>query len=163
MPFIRTIGLLALATVLCVPVQSQGQDRLEGPSRQVDEQGSPVRKAKLFPKLGDAYLELVSQKVKSGDYEQALIILEAYVEAVNKVHTTLRAAVPDPEKKSDGFRQLEAHLRGSIRILNNVVLAMPTDQSDPFIAGMKGLQDIDSELINELFPRRPDQTTSHSS
>jgi|SRR6267378_4130703 len=113
--FVRTIALLAVAIVLCAPVSAQGQARMGELSRWLLDQVSPVRKAKFFPKLGDAYLEFVRQQVKSGDYDQALTVLEAYIEAANKLHRTLRAAVPDPENKSEGFKQLEAHLRSSIR------------------------------------------------
>ncbi len=91
---------------------------------------------------------------KSGDYEQASTVLEAYIEATNKLHTTLKAAVSDPEKKSDGFKQLEAHLRVSIRVLNDLVCGLPVDQRDPFKAGVQDLQEINSELIKELFPRQ---------
>jgi len=122
-------------------------------SRWFEAQAGPVRKAKCFPKLGDAYLGLVRQEVRSGDYHQASTVLDAYIEATNKLHATLKAAVPDPENKSDGFKQLEAHLRESIRILNDLVFGLPVDQRDPFKAGVQDLQEINSELIKELFPR----------
>ena len=124
-------------------------------SRWLEAQEGPVRRAKCFPKLGDAYVGLVRLEVKSGDYQEASTVLEEYIEATNKLHTTLKAAVPDPEKKSDGFKQLEAHLRESIRILNDLVFGLPVDQRDPFKAGVQDLLEINSELIKELFPRQP--------
>jgi len=46
-------------------------------------------------------------------------------------------------------------LRVSIRVLNDLVFGLPVDQRDPFKAGVQDLQEINSELIKELFPRQP--------
>ena len=72
-------------------------------------------------------------------------VLGTYIEAANKLHTTLRATVPDPEKKADGFKQLETHLRNSIRILNDLVFGLPLDQREPFRVGVQELQEINSQ------------------
>jgi hypothetical protein len=153
------VGALALTTTYAQTAPktkiTTGTLDIGALSRWFEAQEGPVRKAKCFPKLGDAYLGLVRQEVKNGDYEQASAVLEAYIVATNKLHTTLKAAVPDPENKSDGFKQLEAHLRESIRILNDLVFGLPVDQRDPFKAGVQDLQEINSELIKELFPRQP--------
>ncbi len=157
-PLVRAAALLVITTILYAPPPLRGQGSIGELSRQFEDQEGPVRKAKFFPKLGDAHLELVRQKVKTGDYQQALTVLEAHIEAIKKLHTALRAAVPDPEKKSDGFRQLEAHLRRSIRTLNDVVFGLPVDQREPFRVGVQELQLINSELIKDLFPRQPGPT-----
>jgi hypothetical protein len=152
---LKYIVLLSLATILCAPAPAQVQVDIGDLSRRFEDQQGPVRKAKYFPKLGDAYLRLMRQQVKTGYYEQALTVLETYIETIKNLRTTLSATVRDPEEKSDGFRQLEEHLRKSIRILNDVAVEVPLNQRDPFEAGIRELQEADSELIKVLFPRRP--------
>jgi hypothetical protein len=152
---VRIMALLAVVTVLCAAVPAQEKARIGELSRRFEDQEGPVRKARFFPQLGVAYLELVRQQIDSGDYEQASTVLGTYIEAANKLHTTLRATVPDPEKKADGFKQLETHLRNSIRILNDLVFGLPVDQREPFRVGVQELQKINSQLIKELFPRQP--------
>jgi hypothetical protein len=151
---IRPVVLLSVATILCATAPAHGQSDFAALSRRFEDQKGPVRKAEFFPKLGDAYIGLVLQHLKSGHYDQALSVLETYSETVKNLQTTLRELVPDLERKSDGFRQLEVHLRKSIRILNDVALELPVEQRGPFKVGIQGLQQIDSELIEELFPRR---------
>lgn len=141
---------------LCFTLPVAGQENSDTLSQRCQTHQGAVRTAKLFPQLGDAYVSLVHQKVNEDAEQQLLHILERYIACATRVHNALRETIPDPEKKSDGFRQMEVHLRKSIRILSELAYRLPVDQRDPFMEGIQELQQIQSQLIQELFP-----TTAH--
>ena len=146
---------LVLIIVLLANFPAKAQERIDELSRQFDAEKEPVRRAKLFPKLGEAQFELLRKAAKADDYEQALTILNAYVDAVNKLHISLLAAIPDPERKPAGFKELESHARKSIRSLDEIESRLPLDEREPFKADRRELESIDDKLLEALFPRRP--------
>jgi hypothetical protein len=114
-----------------------------------------VQPARASSGLGEAQLELLRETFKADDYEQGLTVLNAYLNTVKNLDTSLTAAVPDPEKKPAGFKELESHLRKSVRSLNEIVRGLPFDQREPFEADRRELEIIDDKLLRALFPRRP--------
>lgn len=152
--------LLIITSLLCTGLLARAQTRINDLSRRFDAERDPVRRAKLFPKLGDAYLDLLREKTKDEQYEQALALLNAYLDTLRKLYSTLRNTVSDPETKPAGFIQLEKHLRESIRKLSDATASLPVDQRVPFEIDLRDLRDIENELIEALFPRRPTDSTN---
>lgn len=148
-------AFVALLLLLCTSLPVLAQERMAELTRRFDGERDPVRRAQLFPRLGEAHFELMRQKTQAGDYGQAVAILNMYVDAVEKLCVTLQAAVSDPEKHPSGFKELESHLRKSIRSLDDTVNGLPIDQRGPFQVDRHELEMVHEKLIQELFPRQP--------
>jgi hypothetical protein len=69
----------------------------------------------------------------------------------------LKSSGINAEKKPGGFKHLEIHLRQGLRRLEDVIIAIPVKHREPFEAIRKRLEEIDRELIDLLFPRKPDK------
>jgi len=61
----------------------------------------------------------------------------------------------DAERKPNGFKNLQIHIRQNIPRLEQTILTLPVEQREPFEAIRKELDAIDRELIDALFPRQP--------
>lgn len=158
-PFSQLTKRFALVLAVCLSAtvlhSCAAPKRMGELSLRYHEKKDAVSKAKFFPRLGDAYIELLSKRTKEGEYDEAGGILDEYLHMVKALHTELRAAVADPEKKPGGFKQLEIHLRKTIRRLDDVIAALPYDQRETFEAGRRELDKVQAELVKDLFPRQP--------
>jgi hypothetical protein len=105
-----------------------------------DRETSGVQKAKLMTKLGEVELEEARRAGKAGDYNA--------VDALKKQH-------PDAERQSNGYRQLEIHVRKGIREVDETLLVSPEDYKPPLQIVRHDLIGMDDELLKMLFPRRP--------
>ncbi len=145
-----------LATVLLGAVQTSAQERIDQLRHQFQQENEPVRQAKLFPKLGDALIRQVKKDADARDYPAALESLREYRDDSRRVIDALKATGRNAEKKSAGFRELEIHLRKSLRDVNAIVVSLPYDQKQPFEPAQRELEEMDQELIHMLFPRQPE-------
>ena len=68
-----------------------------------------------------------------------------------------RAAVPDAEKKPAGFKELQISLRETVRHIDDLILTLPVDKRPFFREVRDDLVKTQNELIDALFPRRPNQ------
>jgi len=131
------------------------QDRIAELQEQFNRETDPVRKAKILPKLGDAQLDSARRETDAGRHAQALKILEEYRDEVKAAEAALKASGIDAERKPAGFKQLQIHIRKSVREIEQTILALPDAERPPFEAIRQELVGIEKELIDMLFPRRP--------
>ncbi len=131
------------------------QDHLAELQAQFNQESDPVRKAKALMKFGDAQFELLGKQADAGNYGEALHVLQEYREEVKVTHAALKATGLDAEKKPGGFKQLQIHVRKSLRKLNQTITSLPYKERDPFEAIRRELEEIDKELVDMLFPRQP--------
>jgi len=120
--------------------------------------GDPIRRAKNLPRTGDAQFGQMRKELDAGNYAQALHILQEYRDEVRSTEQALKATGVDAERHPAGFKQLQIHVRKSVRELEQVLLSLPEEQRDPFDAVRKDLINIEKELIEMLFPRPPGKT-----
>lgn len=120
-------------------------------------EADPVRKSKLLTRMGEAQLGRLRQQAAAGRYEEALKAIEEYRDDVKATHSALRASGRDAERKPAGFKQLQIHLRKGIRVLNDTILQLPVDMRQFFEPVRRDLDEIDKDLIEALFPRRPEK------
>src|SRR5712692_3181523 len=120
-----------------------------------DRETSGVRKAKLIQKLGDAQFEEARRAGKSGDYTTVGLMLEKYRDNVRAAIDTLKKQHPDAEKQSNGYRQLEMHVRKGIREVDETLLVAPEAYKPPLQIVRQDLMGMNEELLIMLFPRRP--------
>lgn len=122
-----------------------------------DQETNGVHKAKLMSKLGEAQLDEARRAGKAGDYNAVGITLEKYRDNVRAAVEALKKQHPDAEKQSNGYRQLEIHLRKGIREVDETILVAPEGYKPPLEIVRQDLSGMEDELLKMLFPRRPQQ------
>lgn len=120
-----------------------------------DRETSGVQRAKLIGKLGDAQFEEARRAGKAGDYNAVGLTLEKYRDNVRAAIDALKKQHPDAEKQSNGYRQLEIHVRKGIREVDESLLVSPESYKPPLQIVRQELIGMDGELLKMLFPRRP--------
>jgi hypothetical protein len=120
-----------------------------------DRETNGVHKVKLMEKLGNAQLEEARRAGKAGDYTAVGLTLEKYRDNARAAVEALKKQHPDAEKQSNGYRQLEMHLRKGIRELDETLLVSPEAYRPPLQIVRQDLIGLDDELLKMLFPRRP--------
>lgn len=137
--------MIALTVLLCAGAPAGG----------LSQSADPVKTAKEVVRRGDAQLEQMRQEIRNENYDAALLVLREYRDAVKSAHGGLKASGRDAEKKPNGFKNLQIHIRRNIPRLEQSILSLPVEQREPFEAIRKELDTIDRELIDALFPRQP--------
>ena len=120
-----------------------------------DRETSGVQKAKLMTKLGEAQFEEARRAGKAGEYDSLGLTLEKYRDNVRAAVDALKKQHPDAERQSNGYRQLEIHLRKAIREVDETILVSPEGYKPPLQIVRQDLIAMDDELLKCLFPRRP--------
>lgn len=119
------------------------------------QEDDPIRKAKALPKYGEQQLILMREELRKEKYTDCLALLEQYRDAVRVSFTKLKDTGRNAERKPDGFRQMQIHLRQSVHHLGSILQAVPFEQRRPFEDIRRELETIDRELLNMLFPPKP--------
>jgi len=131
------------------------QDRVAQRAAQFDRESDPVRKARAFPRYGDELLKLLREQLKKETYAPALETLERYLTNASLAHKGLKESGINAERKSNGFRQLQIHLRQSIRQVEEAARSAPFADRDRYEAIRREIEQMNRDLINMLFPRQP--------
>jgi hypothetical protein len=153
---IVNVGVVALSMLaLCVPLAAQ--DPLAAALTQYQHETDPVRKARELVKIGGEQVELAKKQLKSGDDVGSLHTLEQYRDEVHDTVVALKATGVDAEKKPAGFKELQISLRETARHIDDLIFTLPADKR-PFFRDVRAdLLMAQNDLIDELFPRKPDQ------
>ena len=114
----------------------------------------PVRKAKLLVPLSEAEFREVLKDADSENFGEALALFEKYRDEARACQKALEAKEPDPEKHPNGFKQLQISLRQSLRRLSDIIVDLPAGDQKPFIDVRMDLEQMDRQVMHELFPRR---------
>jgi hypothetical protein len=147
------IGIAALVPA-APPVD---QDRLATLLAQYQNEADPVRKARLLSKLSNDQIEKAKMELKSGEDVASLHTLEQYRDEVRETVAGLEASVRDAEKKPAGFKELQISLRESVRHIDDLILTLPVDKRPFFRDVRNDLVKTQNDLIDALFPRKPNQ------
>lgn len=145
---------IALIALLVAPAVWAQRDVEELRAR-FQRETKPVDKARAFPKLGEAQLVRVRDLASKEKYEEALETFEQYRDDAVLAGNGLKSSGINAEKKSNGFKHLQIHLRRSGRFIEDTIASLPFDRREPFEAIRKELEKLDQELIDMLFPRQP--------
>ena len=145
--------------ILCVPAFAhamQTQDATEVFRTKFTKENDPVRKAKILIPLGDAEFRNIQKEAGADNAPGALAILRQYRDEAEASQKALEATGHDPEKHPNGFKELQISLRESLRRLDNVIADLSGDEQKPFRDIRQELDQMDRNLIHQLFPRRPE-------
>ena len=136
---------------------SPAQVRVQDLQTQFVHEPSPVRRAKLLPKLEQAEFVDIRAQIDSGEYAKGLELLGNYRDEVRATQKALDATGVDPEKKPAGYKELQIAVRESLRQLNEILVALPGDWKMGFDDVRRELDATNSRLIVQLFPHQPGQ------
>ncbi|HEX2711050.1 MAG TPA: hypothetical protein VHM88_02345 [Candidatus Acidoferrales bacterium] len=136
------------------------QNRIAELQSQFKRESDPVRKAKTLTKLGDAQLELARRETDAGHADRALQLIEEYRDEAKIAEAALKASGLDAERQPAGFKQLQIHVRKSVREIEQTIQALPDEERPPFEVIRQELMHIDKELVDLLFPRQPGKSAN---
>lgn len=143
-----SVGFFALAPVIAQQSVAEMQSKF-------DQEINSVKKAKLLVKLGDAQFEQARRAGREGDNNTVDATMEKYRDNVRSAFEALKKQHPDAEKHSNGYRQVELHVKEGIREVEDSMLAAPPAYKPPLQLVRQDLVNLDDEMIRLLFPRRP--------
>jgi hypothetical protein len=141
-----------ISLMLSPAVAQQGVVELQA---HFDRETNSVKKAKLLVKLGDAQFEEARRAGREGDNNTVGLTLEKYRDNVRAALEELKKQHPDAEKHSNGYRQMEMHVKLGIREVEDSMLAAAAPYKPPLQIVRQDLIAMDEELIRLLFPKRP--------
>ena len=145
----------ASSFALAVPKTMLPQNNTAELRSKFTNETDPVRKAKLLVPLSEAEFREILKDADSEDFGGALAIFQQYRDEAQACQKALEGKEPDPEKHPNGFKQLQISLRQSLRRLSDIIVELPADDQEPFLDVRRDLEQMDRQLIHELFPRRP--------
>jgi hypothetical protein len=145
--------LLSLVVVSAGILRAQQQDRMQEYKDKYDRENGPVRKAKALGNYGDAQIQQFVREASAENFDPATALLTAYRNEVRLVFDALKATGNDPEKKPEGFKELEFHLRKTLWQIDRTLPAVPIEHRESLQAMHDELGRIHMELIHLLFPR----------
>ena len=151
----RSLGAVCGLLVFLAILPPGATESLADLQARFNRETNGVRKAKLIDKLGDAQLEEARRAGKAGDYNTVGMTLEKYRDNVRAAIEALKKQHPDAEKQSNGYRQLEMHVRKGIRDVDETLLVSPETYKPPLQIVRQDLIGMDEELLKMLFPHRP--------
>jgi succinate dehydrogenase flavin-adding protein (antitoxin of CptAB toxin-antitoxin module) len=134
-------------------------DKIAEMQARFDHETNPVRRAKLLEKLGDAEFDEARRAFKANDLSTVGIVLEKYRDNVRAALEGLKKKRADAEKDSNGYRQLEIHVRRGIREADEIILRVPDEYQPPLQIVRRDLDSMDIELIRMLFHHRDHEPT----
>lgn len=120
-----------------------------------DHEADPVHKAKLLLPLGEAEFKDAESALANDKTAEALDIVTKYLGEAQSCEKALEEKFPDAEKHSNGYKQLQISLRGSLRRLDAMIVGLNEDDRKPFVEVRGQLDEIDRHLIHMLFPKQP--------
>jgi hypothetical protein len=120
-----------------------------------EHEADPVHKAKLLLPLGESEFKDAESALASDKAAESLDILKKYLDEAQSCEKALEEKFPDAEKHSNGYKQLQISLRGSLRRLDGMIVGLNEDDRKPFVEIRGQLDEIDRHLIHILFPKQP--------
>jgi hypothetical protein len=148
------------AVALCAPLAAQ--DRLAETLAKYQTETDPVRKSRALAKLGDEQVDLAKKQLKAEDEVASLHTLELYRDEVRDTVAALKGMGIDAERKPAGFKELQISLRETIRRIDDLILTLNVDKRPFFREVRNDLFMYQNELIDDLFPRRPERNSPKS-
>jgi hypothetical protein len=148
--------LLGMSLTALVCLSAEPADDVSQLQARFDRESNSVRKAKLLEKLGDAQLEETRRASQANDYRRLGLVMEKYRDNARAAVEALKKEHPDAERHTGGFKQLQIHIHKAIRDVDEILVIAPDEYRPPVEIVRRDLAALDDELLNLLFPRRPE-------
>jgi hypothetical protein len=131
------------------------QDRTAGLRARFEKETDPVRKARQVALLADSEFRDMHQKIDAGDLAAAAEIAGRVRDEAQSSKKLLDAKSRDAEAHPEGYKQLQISVRESIRRLDDIMVSLAKDEQAPLAEVRKDLDELDRQMIHQLFPKRP--------
>lgn len=155
-PAVRAFGFSFVLLLSLMPARAAVvSDTLEELQRRFDNELDGVNKAKMLRKLGDAQFQREREASKAGDYETVDFIMEKYRDNVRVALEAVKKAHPDGEKHPAGYKELQMHIEGGLREIDDLLANVPEAYRPPLEIVKADLLALNKETLHVLFPRRP--------
>ena len=118
--------------------------------QQLQQTTDAVERAKLTAKLGEELLKQMAREYKAQEYEAGDQVLLEYMTSVRSAYSGLKASGRNARKKPAGFKELEVHLRKSVRVIEDLSKQVPFEQREPLRQAAEEVGNIRSELLGDL-------------
>ncbi len=115
----------------------------------------PVHKARMVASLADAEFRDMHAKIDEGDLSGAAEIAGQVRDEAQASKKALDAKIHDPEAHPDGYKQLEISVRESVRRLDDILVGLAKDEQNPLMQVRTELDELERQIIHQLFPKRP--------
>jgi hypothetical protein len=145
---------MSLAALVCLGVAAA--DEVSQLQARFDRETNSVHKAKLLEKLGDAQMEQTRRASQANDYKTLGVVMEKYRDNARAAVDALKKDHPDAERHTGGYKQLQIHVHKMLREVDETLVVAPDEYRPPLEIVRHDLAAMDDELLNLLFPRRPD-------
>ncbi|HEY0703834.1 MAG TPA: hypothetical protein VGD60_13790 [Candidatus Acidoferrales bacterium] len=159
MLWFRLTGVAVLASMIGGMAVTDG--RLAELRARFSKEPDPVHRAKLLGPLADAEFHAIQDFVAAGNPNDAAPLASEAADEAEQTLKALDARGKDPEKHPEGYKHLEISVRGSLRRIENVIVELSADDQTPFLTVRKRLEDIEHQLLRDLFPHQPDEGPPH--
>jgi hypothetical protein len=150
-----SLGALCGLSMLVFVSAPSGMETLGELQARFDRESNAVHKAKLLERLGDAQFEAARHAEQAHDHVTVGLTLEKYRDNVRAALEALKKQHPNAEKHSNGYRQLQIHVRKGIREVEETLLVAPEPYKPPLEIVRHDLIAMDDELLKMLFPPHP--------
>jgi hypothetical protein len=151
----RGVHLATLPLLFFLAFSGVNQKRLTKLEAKFKEQKGAVHQAKVLAKLLPAEVQMASEEIQQGEIDQGMARLERWSNRTQQVHDALIATGHNPVKRPAGFTELQVALRESLRGLRDIIFSMPLGRRHPAETVRSNLSQINSQLLQELFPPPP--------
>ncbi|HXQ98735.1 MAG TPA: hypothetical protein VN774_09860 [Candidatus Limnocylindrales bacterium] len=159
----RLVSCAILSSLLAAPAcfGNTQQDRLPEFKERFEREGDPVRKAKDLVNLGNLQVLEFVHAAAADNFDLAFSLLTEYRNEVRTTFDLLKATGNDAERKPEGFKQLQIHLRKSLWEMDRVMPRITPERHATFEDIQHELGRIHNDLIHMLFPREPGSRKSN--
>lgn len=148
---------MAAALTLCVCGVLASKDSTADLQARFDRESDAVRKAKLFGKLGDKQFEETRNASRAGNYQVVGLTMEKYRDNARTVLQALKETHSDAYRHTGGYKQLQMHVHRALHELDELLIITPSEYKPPLELVRRDLVAFDEELLELLFPPRPER------
>lgn len=152
-------GGLFLAALVLSP--GTARDNTSELMARFDREANPVQKAKIMQKLGGAEFREIEKDVMNRQFDAAAQVLARYHDQAEECSKQLDDAQIDAAKKPAGFKQLQISVREALERLDRLISTMTADEQGHFRKNRDDLEELNSHLLQELFPGQKPRRTYH--
>jgi hypothetical protein len=148
--------LVALSAAALACLAAAATDKVSDLQARFDQETNSVRKAKLLAKLGDEQFAETRLASQANDYVTVGQVMEKYRDNARVAMEALKKEHPNAERQMGGYKQLQIHVHRGLRELDEMLILAPLEYRPPLQLVRQDLVSMDDELLQMLFPRRPD-------
>ncbi|MGO8816373.1 MAG: hypothetical protein ACLQVG_17180 [Terriglobia bacterium] len=130
--------------------------------QRIQDEQNPVKKAKIEIKLANLRLTEVQDAYSRGQIDTGAKLLGTFVEAIRTSRKLLQESGRRASKQPEGFRELEISLRENVRTLQDLGRTVSYFDRTPLTNAAQELDQMRSEVLQELFPGKPPATRKDS-